>query len=189
MKKQRDRNGVKRKKRSNVCALCLHCVQMNKNKIHIWLVWHRIIHLFGWNKTPSVAYYIHSITSNKMLECSNKPTTMMMMMMQSVLRSIYTVCIVLVGASAACVLFCRRSRRYWFCFIIFCFRYPRMNQDRMADRECGCVCDYLCAQFLVRFINDVTFNICETWRAKLIPIYGLFFAVCFYRRPQLLIVL
>lgn len=168
-----------------------HCVQMNKNKIHIWPIWHRIIHLFGRNKTPSVAYYIHSITLNKILKCNNnKPT-----MKPSVFRS--NVCIVLVGASLrplclpACLpayfIFCRCH--YWFCFIIFFIlewiKIGWLTEERLSV----CVYDYLCAQFLVRFINDVTFNICETWRAKPISIYGLFLAVCFFHRPQILIVL
>lgn len=44
-------------------------------------------------------------------------------------------------------------------------------------RLCVCVRLFMCAQFLVRFINDVTFNICETWAQNQFR-SGLFFAVC-----------
>lgn len=133
-----------------------HCVQMNKNKIHIWPIWHRIIHLFGRNKTPSVAYYIHSITLNKILKCNNnnKPT-----MKPSVFRS--NVCIVLVGASQrplclpACVFFLSLSLLVLF-YNIF---YPRMNQDRMADRGTAkCVC-------MIIYVHNFWSALLMTWHS------------------------
>lgn len=137
-----------------------HCVQMNKNKIHIWLIWHRIIHLFGRNETPSVAYYIHSITLNKILKCNNnKPT-----MKPSVFRS--NVCIVLVEASLRplCLPVCLRAYfifcrcHYWFCFIIFFIlewiKIGWLTEERLSV----CVC-------MIIYVHNFWCALLMTWHS------------------------
>lgn len=70
------------------------------------------------------------------------------------------VCIVFVAVAAAApsllVLF-------YDIFLLLSIFSHESRSDGRTWRAYDRVYDYLCAQFLVRFINDVTFNICETW--------------------------
>lgn len=127
-----------------------------------------------------MAFYIHSITDIKYMRCSRTEQTAIF---------IDIVCIVLLLSLLFLLLqplllllfwfyfyftnfffVCSSCRRYWFCFIIFFLfvaRSSRMNQDHLVVWECGLTYGpvFMCRIlfFLVRFINDVTFNICETW--------------------------
>lgn len=55
--RRRDQNGTGKKTKIGSNA----CTKKNEDKVHIRLLWHSMIHFFGWNKTSSVAFYMHSI--------------------------------------------------------------------------------------------------------------------------------
>lgn len=175
--RQTHRNGERERQQKKTDRMCSwsHCVyKSNKTRRqdsqsadltsrHNTLVW------VEWD---SFSGFLHALNHWIKMLCS----------MQNTEFHIDIVCIVLVVAAAAAAAL---SLLVLFYDIFFA---PSSNESRSDGRSWSvamavpvpvCVYDYLCAQFLVRFINDVTFNICETWAQNQFR-SGLFLAVCLF---------
>lgn len=139
-----------------VC-MCSHCVQKNEKtatttttKCTFGSIWHRIYTYFGWNirLLQWLSTYTQSL-ENKNTRCNKQQSSSILfaLFFSSLLVASSLRCFSLLLLPSLLVLF----------YNIFSSSHESRSGGSAYERI------YVHNFFLVRFINDVTFNICETW--------------------------